>query len=160
MALAIVFASRHHIDERMIAFAANSRQHRLFDYIFIPLMSALLAASAPYVVIISIAALLLVSAMAYFKGESVAKEEIQAAKPCSYGPTLESGCVYVVENNIPVAFGTFVARSSTHLALFNSGKTSIYPVKEQVVELVPNKKVPNPAGEGALRDKAAQRPSP
>lgn len=122
MGLVIVFVSRHHIDDNLKAFAANCKRHLLFDYIFIPLMSALVAAVAPYVVILSIAIVLLIPSMAYFKGQSVAKDEIQKARICSYGPTLEGDCVYLMENNKPVAFGTFVARSSSHLALFNNGK--------------------------------------
>ena len=160
MGLAIVFASRHHIGDRFNALAASSKMHRLFDYIFIPLMSALLAASAPYVVIMSIAAVLLIPSMAYFKGKDVAKDEIQKARVCSYGPILDGDCVYLVEKKKVVASGSFVARSSTHLALFNNGRTSILPVREQIVEVVPKYTAPNPAVEGTLRDKSAQPPSP
>lgn len=146
--LVIVFASRHQIEDRLKALAISSKQHRLFDYMFIPLMSALLAALAPYVLIMSIAAVLLIPGMAYFKGQSVAKDEIQKATNCSYGPDIDGDCVHLMENNRPVASGIFVARSSTHLALFNYGKTSIFPVKEQVVEVVPKSKAPNSVAEG------------
>lgn len=156
--LAVVFSYRLHIEDRLKAFGKNCKQHSLFNYIFIPLMSALLAASAPYFVIVSIAVVLLIPSMAYFKGQSVAKEEIQKANICSYGPILDSDCVYLIENNKPVASGIFVARSSTHLALFNNGKTSIFPVKEQVIEVVPKNRALSPAVEGTLRDKAVQPP--
>lgn len=151
----IRFVTLHHFDKRLKDFATTCKQHRIFDYIFLPLITALITTSAPFFLIVLIAAVLLIPSMAYFKGENVARDEILNAKVCSSDSILGGDCVYLVENKKPVASGIFVARSSTHLALFNNGKTSIFPLKEQIVEVAPKNMVQNPRSERAPRDKVA-----
>ncbi|MDP3511603.1 MAG: hypothetical protein Q8S20_02540, partial [Sulfuritalea sp.] len=72
-----------------------------------------------------------------------AEKEIAQAKPCQYSTAPTEGCVALIENGKPVALGTFVARSQSHLALYANGKTSIFPIKDQLVEVAPVPKSPN-----------------
>ncbi|MBR7791637.1 hypothetical protein KDM87_03445 [Undibacterium sp. FT147W] len=153
--VAIRFVTLHHFDKRLKDFATACKQRRIFDYIFLPLITALITTSAPFFLIVLIAAVLLIPTMAYFKGENVAREQILKAKVCSSDSILSGDCVYLVENKKPIAYGIFVARSSTHLALFNNGKTSIFPLKEQIVEVVPKNLVPKPTPERIQREKSA-----
>jgi len=153
----VVFADKHHLGDRLRSKATPLKNRGLFDYFFFPVMFASLSYVLPAALVISIFLVLLVPAVSYFKGESDAEKEIAKARPCQYSTAPTEGCVALIENGKPVALGIFVARSQTHLALYANGKTSIFPVKDQLVEVVPAPKSPNSVVQGALRDKAAQR---
>lgn len=154
----VVFAHKHHLGDRLRSKATPLKDHRLFDYFFFPLMFGSLSFVLPAALVISIFIVLLVPAVSYFKGVNDAEKEISKAKPCQYSVAPSGGCVALIENGKPVALGMFVARSQSHLALYADGKTSIFPVKDQLVEVAPVPKSPNPAVQGTLRDKAAPRP--
>lgn len=158
IAWCVVFADKHRLGDRLGSKATPLKKHRLFDYFFFPIMSASLSYVLPAALVISIFLILFVPAVSYFKGVSDAKKEIANAKPCQYSTAPTEGCVALIENGKPVALGMFVARSQSHLALYADGKTSIFPVKDQLVEVMPAPKSPNPAVQGTLRDKAAQHP--
>lgn len=138
--LAAVFTHRHRLDERLKKRASNTSKHWLFDYIFFPVISAVFGVTAPFFFITVTSIILLIPGVAYFNGRSIAEKEIETAKPCIYASAPTENCVSLLENGQPMASGRFIARSSTHLALFNEGKTSIYPVKDQLVEVIPGKK--------------------
>lgn len=158
VAWCIVFADKHHFDDRLMSKVTRLRDHRLFDYYFFPLISASLSFTLPAVLVVSIFVVLLVPAVSYFRGQNDAEKEIAKAKPCLYSTAPTEGCVALIENGKLVALGIFVARSQSHLALYADGKTSIFPVKDQLVEVVPALKSPNTVVQGAQRDKAAPRP--
>lgn len=136
IALAVVIIHNHRLDERLISKSETIKKHWLFEYIAFPCMSAVFALVAPYLVITAISILLVIPGIAYFKGQNVAEKEIANAKACTYTDTPDEECVSLLENGKPTISGRFVARSATHLALFNQGKTSIYPVKDQLVEVI------------------------
>lgn len=138
--LAAVFTHKHRLDERLKIRASNTSKHWLFDYIFFPIMSAFFGVTAPFFVITVTCIILLIPGVAYFNGRSIAEKEIETSKPCLYASAPAENCVSLLENGKPMASGRFIARSSTHLALFNQGKTSIYPVKDQLIEVIPGSK--------------------
>lgn len=142
-ALAVVFIHKHHLGNRLRKKLEKTKKHWLFDYIVFPSMFAAFALTAPYLVITAISMILVIPGIAYFNGQSVAKKEISSAKPCVYTNAAADECVFLLENGKPIISGRFVARSSTHLALFNNGKTTIYPIKEQLVEVVAVPQKPN-----------------
>jgi len=74
-------------------------------------------------------------------GQYVAEKEVASNKQCIHSNAPAEECISLLENGKAIATGRFVARSATHLALFNQGKTSIYPVKDQLVEVVPTRKL-------------------
>lgn len=143
IALVVVFAEKHRSGERLRSKAAPLKKHRLFDYFFFPFIWASFAFVAPFALITAISVILLIPAIAYFKGQNMAEKEIADAKICTYSSMPIEECVSLLENGKPIAFGRLVARSSTHIALFNQGKTTIYPVKDQLVEVAPASKKPN-----------------
>jgi|GEM_PF-5818702 len=142
IALASVITYKHRIDDRLHSKSVSIKEHRWFDYIFFPVISASFAIVIPFMAITAISTILLVPAIAYFKGKNMAEKEILIAKTCSYSSSQTEECVSLLENGKPIASGKLVARSSTHIALFNQGKTSIYPVKDQLVEVTPPSKKP------------------
>ncbi|MFA7241498.1 MAG: hypothetical protein WC091_15405 [Sulfuricellaceae bacterium] len=158
IAWCIVFASKHCLGDRVRSKVTPLKNHRLFNYFFFPVMFASMSYLLPVALVISIFLILFVPVVSYFEGVSDAEKKIAKAKPCQCSSAPTAGCVVLIENGKPVALGTFVARSQSHLALYADGKTSIFPVKDQVVEVVPAPKSPNPAVQGTLRDKAAQCP--
>lgn len=157
IAWCVVFADKHRLSDRLRSKATPLKNHRLFDYFFFPVMFASVSYVLPATLIISIFLILFVPAVSYFKGMNDAEKEIAKVKPCQYSTAPTEGCVALIENGKPVALGMFVARSQSHLALYADGKTSIFAVKDQLVEVTPVPKSLNPA-QGTLRDKAAQRP--
>ncbi len=134
-----IFAAKHRFGERLRSKAAPLKEHRWFDYIYFPSMSACLAFLAQAVPILVISIILLIPTVAYFKGQNLAEKEIANAKICTTTIAPIEDCVSLLENGKPIASGRLVARSSTHMALFNQGKTSIYPMKDQIVEVAPAK---------------------
>lgn len=137
MTMIMIIAHKKQADEKFSLWSAKIREHRLFDYCFFPGMIALFAFVTPILLILLISIFLLVPAAAYFKGENVAKNEITNALPCPHSDIPSDGCVSFIENGKLIASGRFVARSTTHLAIFNQGKTTIYPVKDQIVVVAP-----------------------
>lgn len=158
IAWCVVFADKHRLGNHLRSKAAPLKEHRLFDYFFLPIMFASLSYVLPTTFAISVLLILFVPAVSYFKGVSDAEKAIAQAKPCQYSTMPTEGCVALIENGKPVALGTFVARSQSHLALYANGKTSIFPVKDQLVEVAPAPKSPDPAVQRTLHDKATQRP--
>jgi len=156
IALAIVFAGKHQFGERLRGKAAPLKEHRLFDYFLFPFISASFAYVLPYALISTMLIILLIPAIAYYKGQNVAEKEIANAKRCAYTNVPIEDCVFLLDNGKPIASGKLVARSSTHMALFNQGKTSIYPVKDQVVEVAPASKNPDTS---AKRDTPSAAPA-
>lgn len=140
IALAVVFAGKHQFGARLRGKALPLKEHRLFDYFFFPFIYASFAFIAPIALIIAISMILLVPAVAYFKGQDNAEKEMEDAKICTYSGESKEGCVFLLENGKPIASGKFVARSSTHVALFDKGKTTIYPIRDQIVEVAPTTK--------------------
>lgn len=53
-------------------------------------------------------------------------KEIDKASPCLTNP---DGCVVLMRGSAEVGTGRFVARSPTSLALYEAGKTTIYPAE-------------------------------
>lgn len=153
IAWCVVFAHKHHLGERLRSKAIPFKEHRFFDYIFFPVILASMSYVLPVAFATSIFLVLFVPAVSYFKGISDAEKEIAKAKSCQYSAAPTEGCVALIEDGKPVALGTFVARSQSHLALYANGKTSIFPVRDQLVEVAPVPKSPK-----TLRDKAAPRP--
>lgn len=158
IAWCVVFAHKRHWGERLRSKAAPLKNYRWFDYILFPVMFASMSYVLPVAFATSIFLVLFVPAVSYFKGVSDAEKEIAKAKPCQYSAAPTEGCVALIKNGKPVALGTFVARNQSHLALYANGKTSIFPVRDQLVEVAPVPKSPVPAVQGTPRDKAAQRP--
>ncbi|MGZ5006873.1 MAG: hypothetical protein ACXWFI_03320 [Methylobacter sp.] len=130
-----VAADKHCLNDRLQSKSARIKEHRLFDYIFFSLVPAGLAICAPYLLSVAIVLILLTPATAYKAGKRIAEQEITNAKTCIYSAPKEE-CVSLLEKGNPVASGKLVARSASHIALFNQGKTSIYPIKDQIVEVV------------------------
>lgn len=137
MALAVVFVEKNHLVKRIQNKSEFIKKHWLFDYIFFPFLSAIFAYATPFLLVFAISIILLVPVVSYLKGQNMAEKEIATAKTCTYSTSPSEECVYLIENNKPIVMGKFVSRSPTHLALFNQGKTFIYPVKDQLVEVVP-----------------------
>lgn len=140
--LVSVFAYKHRIAERLHGKSVSIQKHRLFDYIFFPFISASLAIVAPFMLTAAISMILLVPAIAFFNGKNIAEKEILNTKACTYSNAPTEECVFLLENGKPIASGRLVARSPSHIALFNQGKATIYPVKDQHVEVIPPSKKP------------------
>lgn len=155
--LFFVFVHKHNLDKPLHSKSASIKGHWLFDYIFFPVVSSILAFTVPLLLVTAISIILLIPAIAYFKGQSMAETEIADAKTCAYSSVPTEECVFLLENSKSIASGRLVARSQTHIALFNQGKTSIYPVKDQLIEVVPPSKKPNIA---AKRDSQVAPPLP
>jgi len=135
--LAAVITYKHRIDERLLNKSTFIKEHRWFDYIFFPFILSSFSIVAPFMLIAAISAILCIPAIAYFEGKNIAEKEIINAKICIYSNAPTEECVFLLEDGKPIASGKLVARSPSHIALFNQGKTTIYPVKEQLVEVVP-----------------------
>ena len=140
-----IFEEKHQFGERLRSKATPLKEHRFFDYLFFPFISACFAFVAPALLILAICIILLIPAVSYYKGQNVAENEIANAKVCTYPIASVENCVSLLENGKPIASGKLVARSSTHMALFNQGKTSIYPIKDQIIEVAPASKKPDTA---------------
>jgi hypothetical protein len=158
IAWGVVFVHKRHVGERLTRKTIPLKEHRFFDYIFFPVLFASMSYALPVAFASSIFLVLLVPAVSYFKGVNDAEKEIAKAKPCQYSEAPTEGCVALIENGKPVGLGMFVARSQSHLALYAAGKTSIFPVKDQLVEVAPVPRSPNPAAPGIPHDEAAPRP--
>lgn len=158
IAWGVVFANKHHMGERLRSKGSSLKNHRLFDYFFYPLIFGSLSYALPIVLLLSIFLILFVPAVSYSNGVSDAENDIAKAKPCQYSTAPSEGCVALIENGRQVALGMFVARSQSHLALYAGGKTSIFPVKDQLVEMAPVAKSPNPAVQGRLNDNTVPHP--
>lgn len=142
IALTTVITYKHRIDERLHSKSTSIKKHQWFDYIFYPFMLSSFSIVVPFMLTATISIILLVPAIAYFQGQDVAEKEIVNAKTCIYSNAPREECVFLLENGTPFASGKFVARSSSHIALFNQGKTTIYPIKDQLVEVTPPSKKP------------------
>lgn len=113
------------------------------SWLVLPVVLACFASIFP-ILLLSILIIIIFSFpfSAYSQGQSIAEKEIMNAKVCTYSSAPTEGCVSLLENGKPIAAGRLVARSPSHIALFNRGKTSIYPVKDQLVEAIPPSKKP------------------
>lgn len=113
---------------------------KLFKHLTFPILAAALAWLIPIFLVATVILILVLPGLFYYRGEAEANRQIEQAKPCSYSLTAPSNCVFLIENGKLVAGGIVVARNSTHLALFNEGRTRIYPMKDQLIEAVLPKK--------------------
>lgn len=145
MALLVVFVSRMKIDARLKNVAKTVKTHKSFDYIFFPIISWIISVVIPYFIIISIALLLFVPIFGYYKGKNSARNEIAKMKSCGTQLVEGDGCVEIIENGKVLNNGHFVARSNTHIAIYEDGKTSILPLRESVIVVKALSHEPSPA---------------
>lgn len=158
MALLVVFLSRINIELKLKNAAKALKAQKSFDYIFFPIISWVISVVIPYIIIISLALLLFVPIFGYYKGRNSARNEIAKMKPCSTQLLENDRCVELIENGKVLIRGHFVARSNTHIAIYEDGKTSIFPLRESVVVVKSLRHEPSPT---IKRDAPkAVRPSP
>ena len=142
----VIFEEKHQFGAWLRSKAEPLKKHRLFDYFFFPFICSCIAFVAPALLILTICIFLLIPAIAYYQGQDGAEKEIAKAKACTCSTVPMADCVSLLdENGKPIASGKLVARNETHIALFNQGKTTIYPVKDQIIEVAPAPKSPNAA---------------
>lgn len=140
VALVYVFLQKNIYVKRLDGHIAKLKKWRWFDYLFFPLLSGWVGIVLPFVIITMIAIILLIPAIAYFKGQDIARSEIENAKSCELPM---EGCVVLFNGDKPYAKGRFVARSDTHIALHEGGITSIHAIQEQKVQLISPKYSPS-----------------
>lgn len=86
---------------------------------------------------------IILAASAWFAaqaGQQVAEQLRNNFQGCDQAANKTAGCVFLRDNNVQVAAGLAIARSSTHIALFSNGKTTIYPLKDYIIESYPQTK--------------------
>jgi hypothetical protein len=81
------------------------------------------------VIILSVSALFASQA-----GQQVAEQQQKNFQGCDQAANKTAGCIFLRDNNVLIASGLSIARSSTHVALFSNGKTTIYPLKDYIVD--------------------------
>jgi hypothetical protein len=73
-------------------------------------------------------------------GQQLAMQQQKNFQGCDQAANKTAGCIFLRDNNVLIASGLAIARSSTHVALFNNGKTTIYPLKDYIIESYPQTK--------------------
>lgn len=117
-----------------------------FDYFLIPAITFSVVLSITYIIVASLALIVLIPGAFYFTGANVAKKNIENSTPCICSDkTSMLGCITLFDNDEQIAIGRLVARSNTHIALYNESKVSIYAIEKQRVEIIPkiNPSAPN-----------------
>lgn len=93
------------------------------------------------VAIFMLVIILAVSAMfASQAGQQLAIQQQKNFQGCDQAANKTAGCIFLRDNNVLIASGLAIARSSTHVALFSNGKTTIYPLKDYIIESYPQTK--------------------
>jgi hypothetical protein len=133
-AMAMVFICRRGLDRRMIAVVAIARRHPAADYLIYPALAWVFSAVVPYLLIVTIFLLLFMPSFGYFEGRKVARDGISNVGECLKTEMRDDGCVVVKDADKVVSRGRFVARSSTHIAIYDGRGTTVLPLRDYVVE--------------------------
>jgi hypothetical protein len=102
---------------------------------------SILAFVACWVLLIAVVAtyLILIPPFATFykRGKDYAHTEMSKVTRCATPDKADAGCLFLLKDGKPVGAGVLVARNSTHIALFNNHTTTVYPINDLVVNVVP-----------------------
>lgn len=77
--------------------------------------------------------LVLIPYFAYSKGLNIANNAMSTFETCQ-SKTLKD-CVFLYQDNQLIGEGYLITKSSTHIAIWNDGKTRVYPLKEEMIEI-------------------------
>ncbi|HNG60948.1 MAG TPA: hypothetical protein PKZ52_14080, partial [Cellvibrionaceae bacterium] len=86
-------------------------------------------------VILALVVTIILSAFFAFQaGQEQAAQQQKNHPGCDLAANKTAGCTVLRDNSTVIATGLLVARSSTHLALYANGKTTIYPLKDYIID--------------------------
>lgn len=107
--------------------------------ISLPILVAILAGAAtsllPILIALGAGLVVLIPLGAYFDGYHVAQKEIKEAKPCLSSTPISNRCISIVDKqNVQ---GRFVAKSQTHVAIYENNRTTIHLIKDQQIVVEP-----------------------
>lgn len=129
------------LSRRLQDLAVAARRHKSFDYVAYPTLVWTLSAVIPYALVATLFLVLFAPSVGYFKGRAVAREGIDGAAEClAWNPSAES-CIRIRDGDKTVLQGRFVARSETHVAVYDGSTTIILPLREYIVDAAPRKGV-------------------
>jgi hypothetical protein len=130
--LAVVFIGKGNISPLLIGRTKRLMKHWLFDYIALPIAAWFVGIVIPYALVVLAAAVIVLPLFGYLYGRDSAQKEISAHVSCP--EIVRKDCIALYEGGKLLTRGRFVARSSTHIALYDNGKTSIFSVEKKTVE--------------------------
>ncbi len=112
------------------------QNNSIFHYFGLPIIGSLLgvttAISFFYIFILPS----ILAALVYVFGGSIANKEIDKFEGCEL-EVLDSKnkCVFIKKNNKAVLEGLLIAKSPSHIALWDGSKTTVYPLDKELVEI-------------------------
>jgi hypothetical protein len=138
-AFIIVFMIRSGLDRRTSIFIQAVWRAKYFDYVFYPAMAFCSSLVALYVIVALVFTLLFAPTFGYFQGRKAARQEIASSELCVDLSPSGGGrdCMVVKDAGREVLKGRFIARSGTHIALYDGQKTTVLPLRDYTVEVPP-----------------------
>lgn len=104
--------------------------------VLIPFIGACITLSIPTIFVSTLLILITPSLAPFCIGKNLAQKEISDFKKCNINShiDIERTCISVIENDKIITQGILVAKSQTHVAIYDGKSTKIYPMKEQTFE--------------------------
>jgi len=120
------------------------KNHPSFDYMVFPSFMFFLSLLIPYLAIFALALLVFIPIGAYWQGEKDANTAIEKFRGCELHQLEESDkCTFIEKDGVTLHSGMFIAKSSTHIALWDGKNTKIYPLKNELIVMKHGEKKSN-----------------
>ena len=108
------------------------KNHKHFEYVAVPSLMALLSFAIPYTIVAILAFILLLPLGAYWQGQNSAKNRIEGFKGCELKDLdKRNKCFFITKADKPIADGMLIAKSPSHVALWDGNVANIYPLKDE-----------------------------
>lgn len=132
-ALILVILIKRKADARLAEAAKTAKEHWTFDYVFFPAVAWLGGVLVPFAMVFAIAVFFIMLTFGAALGHNHAEKEIESFSACTIANG--SDCLSVYDGGNVVTKGRLVARSSTHIAVYDGQTTTILPIDKQVVKI-------------------------
>jgi len=132
LSLYMVVVSKY--SEKIGKIREKLKNHPWFDYLAFPSFMFLLSLLVPVLAIFVLSLLVVIPFGAYLQGGKDATAAIEKFKGCEL-QQLDSGdkCTFIEKDGFTLHSGMFIARSPTHIAIWDGKNANIYPLKDEIV---------------------------
>ncbi|WP_432454537.1 hypothetical protein ACRRS0_03440 [Agarivorans sp. QJM3NY_29] len=113
-------------------FDAESRggdvPERLYFYVYGPLKISVLMLATPYIVLCILISIVALPWFSYNQGKDLALGSIEHFEGCELAElSRDKSCIFLSKQTGDIANGMFVARSESHIAIWNGAFTEVFP---------------------------------
>ncbi len=112
------------------------QNNSIFHYFGLPIIGSLLGVTTAISFFYIFLLPSILAALVYVFGGSIANKEIGKFEGCNLEAlSSKSKCIFIKKNDKAVSEGLLIAKSASHIALWDGSKTTVYPLDKELIEI-------------------------